>query len=87
MRLLANGEHGITAAEVAAEIGCSTNIAGSRLQELRGDGCAADKFPKLVVRTQRKRSLNGGRPGFVHCLNADGERAAKFIARQLGVDC
>ena len=86
LRLLANGDHGATAAELSAELGISTQLCGSRLLELRGDGCATGKFPVLAQRTDRKRAASeGGRPGFVHVLNVDGQRAARFIAQQQGV--
>lgn len=74
------GEHGMTAGEIAAMLGISTNIAGSRLIELRGEGCAST-YPRLAERTNETRSVPGGRPARVHVLNDAGRMVVAEIRR------
>lgn len=76
-------DYGMTAAEAAAEVGISTQLAGSRFVELRGDGCAAGN-PVLIRRTGQRRSIGNGRPGMVHVLTHEGAIEARRLVEQSG---
>jgi len=76
LALLDVGDQGMTAGEVGLLLGVSTNIAGSRMIELRAEGCAAGEFRRLAQRTPERRSIPGGRPGYVHVLTEDGRAVA-----------
>lgn len=78
--LLRRGDYGVTAAEAAQHVGISTQLAGSRFVELRGDGCAEGN-PKLARRTMQSRALPGGKPGMVHVLTDEGVAEAKRLHR------
>lgn len=78
------GARGLTGAQIAAELGISTQIAGSRLIELRAEGCAAGKFPRLAYRTRDKRAIPGSRSGRIHYLNDQGITVAQRIAKTIG---
>ena len=77
LAMLNAGDWGMTAGEVGVMLGVSTNIAGSRMIELRAEGCAAGEgFRRLAERTPERRSVPGGRPGYVHVLTEDGRAVA-----------
>lgn len=84
LRMLKNGYRGVTAAEISHELGISTNIAGSRLLELRADKSATGLYPCLAKRSGERRALPGGKAGDVHVLNEDGRKAAERIFARLG---
>lgn len=80
--MLQRGDYGLTAAEAGQYVGISTQLAGSRFVELRGDGCAEGQ-PKLARRTMQSRALPGGKPGIIHVLTADGVTEASRIRKLL----
>lgn len=69
---------GLTAAEAGAIVGLNTNIAGARFLELRGDR-RVPPTPALIRRTEERRAVPGGRPGYVHVLTEEGRRRASAL--------
>ena len=82
--LLADAGHrGLTAAEAGRVLGISTQLAGARFLELRGDD-NRKALPRLIMRTDVTRAIKGGKPGIVHVLTGLGWIEARKLMPHAG---